>query len=108
MSQSNEALAFESAPDSDVYLVTGLLPAAAPGAEEGMAAGYVFAQSAQMAARAQLIACPQLRLTGVVSLQELKEQARLLESARRGEAPALAAGRYAQNLTEPGAKLGAS
>lgn len=97
MSPSVRALAFESAPDSDVYVVTGILPASAQ-APESMAAGYVFATDARMAAEAQLRACPQLRLTGVASLRELKEQVELLERARRGEAPALAAGVYADDL----------
>lgn len=98
MGPTVRALAFESAPDSDVYLVTGILPEAKD-RPESMAAGYVFATDADAAAKAQLSATPDLRLTGVVSLAELKEQARLMERARLGELPALATGIYANDLT---------
>lgn len=97
MGPTVRALAFESAPDSDVYLVTGILPAKGD-RPESMAAGYVFASDADAAAKAQLSASPDLRLTGVVSLAELKEQARLMERARLGEIPALATGVYASDL----------
>lgn len=102
--RQTQPFAFEKAPDSDVYLLTGEMVSAQ--GEVSMAIGYAIAQSSQEAASAQLQSEPSLRLTGVVSLADLKEQVRLLEGARSGALPVLAVGHYAQSLArQSGAAL---
>jgi hypothetical protein len=62
--------------------------------------GYVVADDANQAAREQLAVQPNFRISGVVSLAELKRQAKILEEARHGAAPAIFCGRYKKSATD--------
>lgn len=83
---------FELAPEGNVFLVTGELIGFS--SQKTFAMGYVVADDANQAAMEQLAIQPNLRISGVVSLAELRRQAKFLEDARMGLAPALFCGRF--------------
>ena len=75
-----------------VYLITGELIGFS--SQQQLAVGYVIADNASQAVEEQLRVQPNLRVSGVVSLAELKKQVALLESARLGVIPVLRCGSH--------------
>lgn len=92
MSTEQHQKADEVAKEDCVYLVTGEL--ASFSSQKQLAVGYVIADSPSQAAEEQVRAQPNLRVSGVVSLAELKRQVELLESARAGGLPVLRCGSH--------------
>lgn len=80
--------------DENIFLVTGELVSFS--SQTALALGYVVADDAQQAAREQARVQPNLRVSGVVSLRDLKEQVSRLEQAREGsgEVPVLLCGAF--------------
>lgn len=91
---SKNVLKIEPAAESNVFLVTGEL--ANFSNQINLAVGYVIADDAKQAASEQVRVQPNLKVTGVVSLAELKAQVSLLEKARAGDIPALICGSWRQ------------
>lgn len=92
MSKDPSQNSTEEAGEDCVYLVTGELVGFS--SQRVLAVGYVIADSPSEAAQEQVKAQPNMRVSGVVSLAELRDQVRRLESARSGRAPVLRCGRH--------------
>jgi formate dehydrogenase assembly factor FdhD len=86
----------QSVDDESVYLVTGELVSFA--ANKQLAMGYVIAENAVQAVEEQIKIQPNLRVSGVVSLAELKKQVEILEAARDGKHPTLRCGKHKQSV----------
>ena len=80
----------QPAPESNVFLVTGEL--ASFSSQTQLALGYVIADDANQAVAEQVRVQPNMKVSGVVSLADLKKQVALLEKARSGMIPALICG----------------
>lgn len=91
--ERNEKNECNLAPDCNVFLVTGELPSPQPG-QSVIALGYVVADHAQQAVNEQVKAQPTLKVTGVVSLMDLKRHVDMLEAARAGRIPVLVCGSW--------------
>lgn len=78
--------------DEHVFLVTGEL--ASFSSQNQLALGYVIAENAMQAVQEQVRIQPNLRVNGVVSLRDLKQQVENLEKAKGDQIAALKCGMY--------------
>lgn len=78
--------------DEHVFLVTGEL--ASFSTQKQLALGYVIAENAMQAVQEQVRIQPNLRVSGVVSLHDLKQQVENLEKAKGEKIAVLKCGMY--------------
>jgi hypothetical protein len=81
--------------DEHVFLVTGEL--ATFSSEKKIALGYVIAESSMQAIQEQVKIQPNLKVSGVVSLRDLKLQVENLEKAKGAQIPVLKCGIYSSD-----------